>query len=291
MRKADRERVSREKRDKISGAPAATAEPGKTAVPAMKEPAVKRALLSGAKREKVAGASGVIGQAALAATLATTPKAPARQEFSQLPSVVAWLLPRQVSSLYLLPANIWFLVVAFVARQLHPDADGAAILAEQTVRANLEGNDDELQDFLSLEALSSVSEEDSLNSMFKSCSNDNGEQEALDPKPKTTADCAKLGTSSPVLRSLFLELPPESEAVLIDGVWHKIDKAKVLGKNDFVKLPANTLWLPLPLLLFLHESLIFWYGRRGERAQAASGRSQRKPSEGQGKERRRPPAS
>jgi len=107
MRKADRERVSREKRDKIAGAPAATAEPGKTAVPAMKEPAVKRALLSGAKREKVAGASGVIGQAAPAATLAATPKASARQEFSQLPSVVAWLLPRQVSLLYLLPANIW----------------------------------------------------------------------------------------------------------------------------------------------------------------------------------------
>lgn len=239
MRKADRERVSREKRDKIAGAPAATAEPGKTAVPAMKEPAVKRALLSGAKREKVAGASGVIGQAAPAATLAATPKASARQEFSQLPSVVAWLLPRQVSLLYLLPANIWFLVVAFVARQQHSDADGAAILAEQTVRANLEGNDDELQDFLALEALSSVSEEDTLNSMFKSCktlinSNDNKEQEVLDPKPKTTADCTKVGPSSPVLRSLSLALPPpESQAVLIDGVWHKIDKAKVLGKDNF----------------------------------------------------------
>ena len=236
MRKADRERVSREKRDKIAGAPAATAEPGKTAVPAMKEPAVKRALLSGAKREKVAGASGVIGQAAPAATLAATP---ARQEFSQLPSVVAWLLPRQVSSLYLLPANIWFLVIAFVARQQHSDADGAAILAEQTFRANLEGNDDELQDFLSLEALSSVSEEDSLNSVFKSCktlinSINKGEQEALDTKPKTISDCAKVDPSSTVLHSLSLPLPPpESQAVLIDGVWHKIDKAKVLGKDNF----------------------------------------------------------
>jgi len=236
MRKADRERVSREKRDKIAGAPAATAEPGKTAVPAMKEPAVKRALLSGAKREKVAGASGVIGQAAPAATLAATP---ARQEFSQLPSVVAWLLPRQVSLLYLLPANIWFLVIAFVARQQHSDADGAAILAEQTFRANLEGNDDELQDFLSLEALSSVSEEDSLNSVFKSCktlinSINKGEQEALDTKPKTISDCAKVDPSSPFLHNLSLPLPPpESQAVLIDGVWHKIDKAKVLGKDNF----------------------------------------------------------
>ena len=129
--------------------------------------------------------------------------------------------------------------MAFVARQQHSDADGAAILAEQTVQANLEGNDDELQDFLALEALSSVSEEDTLNSMFKSCktlinSNDNKEQEVLDPKPKTTADCTKVGPSSPVLRSLSLALPPpESQAVLIDGVWHKIDKAKVLGKDNF----------------------------------------------------------
>lgn len=99
-----------------------------------------------------------------------------------------------------------------------------------------------MEDFLSLEALCTVGAEDSLPARFEayrdaaspltSKSADTDEQAAFESKP----DCTKMDTSSIAVTGFGLspqQLPSnsESEAVLIDGVWHKSDKAKVLGEN------------------------------------------------------------
>lgn len=102
MRKSDREREAREKREKMAGALPPAAEMGKSAA-AKKEPtAKKRVLLSGAKRENVRGDE-------MVSAVQARPLHPRAGEqwkeqiFGQMPSVVTWLLPpRQVVSLYLL---------------------------------------------------------------------------------------------------------------------------------------------------------------------------------------------